>query len=250
MSLRLHRMLNRLLPARATTLGRDLALATIPSMRHLDMGMRLKNLERIGFKPNVIFDIGAASGDWARAVHAIWPAAKIVGFEPNVRERESLEKTKRDLPAFDFIQGFLGPAAGVAKYADSHTQTSLLDESAAQKATHEAQIYVLDELLASGRVPQPQFMKLDVQGFELEVLKGATTMLAKVEVVMLEVSLAKFFAGVPLIDEVSAFMVDRDFQWYDLAGALRRKNDDRLMQVDVIFAKRGHALVADGRWPT
>ena len=54
---------------------------------------------------------------------------------------------------------------------------------------------MLDELLASGRVPQPQFMKLDVQGFELEVLKGATKMLQAAEVVLLEVSFTRFFPG-------------------------------------------------------
>jgi hypothetical protein len=43
-------------------------------------------------------------------------------------------------------------------------------------------------------------------------------------------------------------MRERGFVAYDLAGILRRPKDDRLAQLDVVFLKEGHELLADVTW--
>lgn len=246
MSLRINRLLNRVLPVGMKNIGRHLAVAFIPTMRHLDLPTRLRHLKTLGINPKCVLDIGAASGEWAVFVHGIWPEARIYGFEPNAREIPQLEETKRAIPQFDYFRGFLGPEAKVVTYTDSNTQTSLFAQGKAGPAV-EAPMYVLDTLLAEGKILQPQLIKLDVQGFELEVLKGASTLLKEVEVAVLEVSFAPFHPGMPVVNDVVEFMKARGFVWYDIISALRRAGDDRLMQIDAVFVRQGHALL-DDKW--
>ncbi|MBX3380686.1 MAG: FkbM family methyltransferase [Phycisphaeraceae bacterium] len=241
MSRSIHKLLNRLIPIRGTTALRNAALQVIPTMRHLDMPTRLRHLASLGFVPKVIFDIGAARGEWSRLVHTIFPDARLVGFEPNQREKPALDALKREFPGFDYKLGFLGPRRETVRYADENTQTSILSESRLS-GTATAEMYVLDELIASGEIPNPDFMKLDVQGFELEVLKGAESTLKAGPALLLEVNFVEFLPGVPLFEDVLKFMSERDFVLHDVMGLVRRQSDDALWFMDIFFLKRDHPL--------
>jgi FkbM family methyltransferase len=244
MSRSLHRFLNSILPHGLRTRLKEGAKAFIPSLRHLDMPERLRHIAGLGFQPRVIYDIGAARGEWARMVHAIWPHARIVGFEPNQRNRSDLEATKRAIPGFDYHLCFLGPERKTVEYHDNNTQTSLYDPSASG-ATATAEMLVLDQLIASGDIPPPDFMKLDVQGFELEVLAGATKALAHAEAALLEVSVYHLVPAMPVVPDVLAFMRSHGFEWYDILGLLRRQTDDALLQMDFLFVKPTSKLWRD-----
>lgn len=253
MSRSLHKILNTVLPRRVRTGLRRAALQTIPSMRHLDMPARLKSLARAGCTPTVIADIGAAHGEFAQLARSIWPDAQIVGFEPNSASQSSLERLKQSMPRFDFIRCFLGPEPkDKVQFAASDTQTSLLMHQPGQvegaNATDEAPMFSIDSLVASGRIPQPDFLKLDVQGFELEVLKGAEAALAKAKAVCLEVSAVRFAPGVPVVADVVNFMAQRQLVLYDIVGILRRLDDDSLYQLDLVFVPANSKLVRHEPW--
>jgi hypothetical protein len=91
-------------------------------------------------------------------------------------------------------------------------------------------------------------MKLDVQGAELRVLAGAGRLLTTTELLILEVSLYRFLAGAPIFHEVVAFMAERGFAVFDVAGLLRRPLDGSLAQVDLCFAREDGMLRASQRW--
>ena len=94
----------------------------------------------------------------------------------------------------------------------------------------------LDEVVGSV-ITSPQLLKLDVQGYEVEVLKGATRILAHTEVALLEVSLIEYNAGSPLFAEVIACMSNAGFAAYDICGYARRESDRALFQVDMLFVR-------------
>ena len=81
---------------------------------------------------------------------------------------------------------------------------------------------------------QSEFLKLDVQGYELEVLKGASKLLSHVEFVYLEASLIQVNSGCPDILEVLNFMRDKGFKLIDFCSQTRRK-DGALWQADLLF---------------
>lgn len=235
-------ILNRLLPASVKNLLRNAALATIPTMRHLDMQRRLSHMRALGFMPTSILDVGAASGLWSRMVAKIWPEARILGVEPNARNVPSLEEAGRQLPSFEYWRGFLGEGRKTVAYSDRAAQTSLLDATANAAADASADMITLDELLRQRQFPGPDFIKLDVQGYELAVLSGGPEALTRCQAVLMEVSHMRFFDGMPTADEAIDYMRERGFAWYDVMGIYRRPSDDALAQLDLMFVRQDHPL--------
>ena len=105
----------------------------------------------------------------------------------------------------------------------------------------------LDALLAAAVTPADRaLLKLDIEGHELEALRGAAALLAVVEVIVCEV---RFFdinrAGRPLFTDVVAFCAGRGFDLYDVDMLSGRRRDLRLRFGDVIFVRRGSPLTRD-----
>ena len=221
-----------------------MASALIPTMRHLDMWARLHHLADLGVKPEVIFDIGAAQGAWAERASRIWPDARIIGFEPNASRVPELEATRARVPNFSYQRCLLGATTGEVEYVDSLDQTSLYDRAATGPKTT-ARMLTLDSLLRDGVIPAPGFMKLDVQGYELEVLKGGQRALGTAHAVLLEVSVYHLSPEMPLVLDVLNYMHANGFFWYDIAGLLRRPSDDAMTQMDFLFLRRDHPLFRD-----
>jgi len=94
----------------------------------------------------------------------------------------------------------------------------------------------------------PDLVKLDVQGFELEVLSGAETTFGRTELFIVETSLFRFLPNQPLIREVISFMADRDYELYDITAHLRRPYDGALGQVDLAFVKADGRFRAEAKW--
>jgi FkbM family methyltransferase len=221
------------------------AVASVPSMRHLDMRKRLEHMAALGFRPGSIVDVGAARGAWSRMAARIWPDAHIVGFEPNRSNEENLERTRHELPHFDYHHCFLGAEERSVVYLDRGPQTSLYSAEAGRET---AEMRTLDACFEQGLFEQPQLLKLDVQGYELEVLKGGSRVLDGCEGVLAEVSLYRFHPEAPTVDEVIAFLGERDFALYDTMGLLRLPEDDALGQLDLMFVRSGHPLRRPRVW--
>jgi hypothetical protein len=80
-------------------------------------------------------------------------------------------------------------------------------------------------------------MKLDVQGFEVEVLRGGSKVLQTAELVILETSLLPYNEGGVLFSEVVQYMANNGLAVYDFCGQFRRQTDNTLFQTDVAFAR-------------
>lgn len=233
------RRLSRVLPSCLRDRLRRLAVDWIPSMRHLDMSKGLQRLALSGYAPRVIFDVGAGWGEWARLAALVWPESHIYAFEPNASRQAELAECRRTLPHFSYELCFLGASRGRVTYEDRGTQTSLLETLG--RGSDNARMEVIDGLLEDGQVPTPDFIKLDVQGYELEVLRGAERALGHASAILVEVSLLPLHPKGPKADEVSQFLQAHGFIWNDVLGILRRPDDDALLQMDLLFVKEDHS---------
>jgi hypothetical protein len=106
----------------------------------------------------------------------------------------------------------------------------------------------LDSLTKGTAFAQPDFLKLDIQGYELEVLTGAEQSIQSTEAILMEVNLLGIYENAPLFHETVEYMGRREFQVYDLCSFFRRPFDGALWQVDVIFVHRSSSLVSSSRW--
>lgn len=87
------------------------------------------------------------------------------------------------------------------------------------KATHPVQTRRLDEITEIERI---DFLKLDVQGAELDVIKGAGRLLDDVLVIHTEVEFLELYKGQPLFSEIEHFLRGQGFQFHAFMDLAKR----------------------------
>ncbi len=226
-----------------TVLARRLQVPEIPRA--------LERLAGIGFSPAHIVDVGAYRGDFARECLRLWPEARISCVEPLASRAADLDALVRSHPRVRVHRCLVGAEvrANVALH-EAETASSVLTEwQPNQFPAHEYPMETIDHLLAAdASATAPDFLKIDVQGYELEVLKGAERTLPSLRAVLTEVNLLDVHQDVPLLDELIAWMSARGWIVYDVAGLTRRPLDQALWQVDLVFVPRTSPWRSDKRW--
>jgi FkbM family methyltransferase len=96
----------------------------------------------------------------------------------------------------------------------------------------------LDSIINEFNFGEVDLLKLDVQGHELEVLKGSINLLKSVEFVLLEMTLMPISDHEPIFLEVLQFMDAVGFQLYDISSLIYKPYDKALYQIDGLFVKK------------
>ena len=211
-----------------------------PSVDHARLLRRLQ--------PATVVDVGAHSGQFALLVRTECPTARVISFEPQPAPGVLF---RRLLGAHAELRAVaLGDSPGeasmnVARASDS---SSLLPIGAEQVGRfpgtdHVSTITVAVSTLNAefgGAVPlvAPVLLKIDVQGFELAVLHGASTFLHQVEWVYVELSFVVLYLGQPLAAEIIRLLVASGFE---ISGVFNMSEgpSGEAVQADFLFA-RGH----------
>lgn len=207
----------------------------------------IENLRKNGFSPACVIDVGAFVGAFSQRVHRTWPDAAYLMLEANPEKEAALaavrDKLGRDAHYRIALLGARPKEA--ADFFSMETGSSVLAEMTGfERKRLSLPMTTLDLVTAELGVRGPYFLKLDVQGYELEVLRGAVRLLSETEVVLMEVSLLPFNEGAPLFAETVAFMRDRGYVAYDICGQARRSEDAALFQADLVFVRETSALRA------
>ncbi|TSJ35977.1 FkbM family methyltransferase [Mucilaginibacter corticis] len=219
----------------------------IPSME-----WSLLQLKRLGFSPNFVIDIGAFEGEWSVMFKKIFPSAKILMIEAQAEKENRLQQTTGSLSETAYYIGLLGSESGrqVSFHVNSTVSSVLKEHKPNDFRTEPRRLETLDGILAKNRFHStgPDFIKLDVQGYELEILKGAVASLAEVQFILCEVSLLEINADAPLLADVIRFMDQSSFVTYDICSFIRRPLDRALWQTDLLFIRKGHPLIQNKFW--
>jgi len=181
----------------------------------------VSNLKQIAPQLKTILDVGANQGQFQKASNYFYPTASISSFEPIPELYLKLESFKKSR----FIKNYnlaLGNQEGNLKFNENeyNHSSSFLDineENNNFPSNKTKKISVntttLDSFSESLEINSPSLLKLDVQGFELEVLKGATnTIKTKIDYIIVETNFEELYKNQPSFTELNTFLNQNGFQ--------------------------------------
>lgn len=198
------------------------------------------------FTPEMVLDVGANRGQFGLVAAHRWPKARLLCFEPLPAAVDVLRKVL-PAPQAEIRNVALSDAPGhvdlhISKADDS---SSLLPigkgQSTAFPGTEEVGVVTvraarLDAELDAAEIARPALLKIDVQGGELQVLRGATGVLAHIDAVMVECSFVELYEGQPLAHEIVMFLAEYGLRLYG-AGTPSSGADGQVVQIDLVFAR-------------
>ena len=209
----------------------------------------LARLKTQGLRPRVIYDVGAYQGDFALTCIDVWPEANIVCFEPLPHRIPDLKKLARRRPSITVNPTLLGAAERDAvQLFTAETASSVLVESAAPQRNSISCRQTTIDAVAARMGEFPDLIKIDVQGYELEVLKGATESLPHAAAILAEINLLDIHNDVPLLADIVSWLADRSFVTFEICGLARRPLDKAMWQADFVFVPTNSPLRADKRY--
>lgn len=214
-------------------------------LQHRDCLETIRVLRRFCM-PTIAYDVGANYGQWSYVLHQVCGLRHVVMFEPQAACSERLIALRLDGAKKIFYPYALGDSEGTLFLRGGGASASMLEATGAQLSyfpgsvepgeSEPVTVRRLDAVYEKDRLPVPDLIKIDVQGFELNVLRGAHTMLQNVRCLVVELSLRTFYEQQPKLSELLRFledngfvMVGRGFEW------VSRSYPHELLQVDGIF---------------
>jgi FkbM family methyltransferase len=196
-----------------------------------------------------VIDAGANRGQFAVFAARRFPEAAIICFEPLPEPLARLRQATGNSPRVTLHDIALAETSGLAEFHVSvaDDSSSLLPITPLQRtvfpgteeqATRTVQIRRLDDVLRGGALLAPVLLKIDVQGGELGVLRGADDLMPSIDAVLVEVSFVELYAGQALADEVWSHLSSRGFS---CRGAWSTAYGPRgeCLQSDLLFARFG-----------
>jgi FkbM family methyltransferase len=198
---------------------------------------------------DVVLDVGANEGLFARELRAAGYLGRIVSLEPLSDAFAKLETASASDPLWEAVQVAVGSRdePAVLNVAANWASSSFLPMADRLRETEQRTAYVRTEsctmttldtlrarvVSAADRI----YLKLDVQGFELEALHGAAEMMPQVEVVDAELSLVELYDGAPLFGEVARELDRLGFGLLALQPSFVHPRTRAILQLDGLFAR-------------
>jgi len=214
---------------------------------------RLKFLADLGFSPRRILDIGAYHGTWTEMVGEIFPRAKIFMIEANpdfseilsnVPESEGYEIAllgDKERKATNYYAASIGESmTGNSRYKE---KTIFFKNAIVKKLP----LTTLDSICKKRKLTSIDYIKIDTQGSELDILKGAKQILKKkVEFIHLEAQNLEYNKGAPLFPEVIKYMDKIGYTLFDIIE-LHYLPSGEQFQSDLLFARNESKLLRKGK---
>ena|SRR5579872_2648159 len=176
----------------------------------------------------VIVEAGAFDGRDTRLLSETWPAATIHAFEPVPEIYALLQKNTQDLPNVHTYPVGLSDATGNALFYVSEKPSkpgkpfqagSLLKPKERLKVsdvtyakTMQVPVITLDDWGKQHGIDHVDFLWLDLQGMELNVIKASPKTISTAQAIYTEVEFIEAYEGQYLVDDVIAWMNDHGFQ--------------------------------------
>jgi FkbM family methyltransferase len=200
---------------------------------------------------DLVFDVGANIGQYAKLLRELGYSGRIVSFEPLSSAYSQLKAVSEKDPLWEIApQTAIGNQEGeiiinIAGNSYSSSALPMLDahlESAPESAYSGSETVKLSRLdtIAKDYIKSETksiFLKIDVQGLEKQVLEGATAILPLVKGIKLELSLVPLYEGQVLFKEMIDIVEKLGYELYGIEPGFTAEKTGRMLQMDGIFFK-------------
>jgi len=199
---------------------------------------------------SLVLDVGANAGQFGRYLRAMGYRGRMVSFEPLRQAFDKLAANTATFPEWQAVHMALGDAdeertINVAGNSQSSSFLDMLPQHTASApksayvGTEQVTVRRLDSVFANYCGPQDKcFLKIDVQGFEEAVLRGAAQSLGRCAGVQLEMSVAPLYSGELLLPAMLEAMAQRGFTLMHLKPGFTDPHSGALLQVDGVFFRK------------
>jgi FkbM family methyltransferase len=202
-------------------------------------------LRRLGFAPRHVVDVGANRGTWTRAAFKYFPNAVYTLVEP----QDHLRSYSQDLIAqgckLKWINAGCGDFSGTLPLFVSYR-----DDASTFVDWHEGwpritvPIMTLNEVVAFSGAGLPEMVKIDAEGFDLKVLAGASDLLGKTDIFLVEAVVCSIGgADENTIAEVVSFMAKAGYNLMDITDLNRSPKHGVLWLCELAFLREGSPLL-------
>jgi FkbM family methyltransferase len=200
---------------------------------------------------NLVLDVGANTGQFAEELRACGYAGRILSFEPLPAAHAQLCAHAASDPNWTIAERTaVGAQTGsieihVSKNSVSSSILAMLpahSEAEPQSAYVETETVPLSRLddLYSPSAADRVLLKIDVQGYEAQVIEGAANLLRTCRAVISEMSLVPLYEGQFLAKDLWDLLAAQGFEAWSLEPGFRQPETGRMLQLDGIFV-RNHA---------
>lgn len=205
---------------------------------------------------HVVLDVGAHHG-WFFHCWLDWcPSARVIAFEPFAESFETMQQLYGSGPRVKLTHAGVGSAVGMMQLNvlnDSKVSNSFLQpaEKAWRDIAYEhgevssvtVPVTTIDEVFKEEKLNNVYLVKIDVQGYEIEVLKGAEQSLSRIDHIFVESGIQRLYEGAPRFNDVFEFLTARDFHL--MAMRTWHRGNRVLVETDMLFRRNDLASPVD-----
>lgn len=199
-------------------------------------------------KQHVIFDLGARNG-WFFYNWKEWcPQAEVHAFEPDIAAYQRLQLRYAQDKLVKLSPLGIGETQSVETFyhmAGSEVSSSFLQHNdevwdqlkyqTGDIETRELEITTLDHYANEHAIDSIYLMKIDIQGYELRALRGATKVLRKTDYILVESSIKPLYQDAASFTQVHDHLVEQGFHLMNLRAWHR--GNQVLMETDMLFRR-------------
>ncbi len=202
----------------------------------------LSNIKRLGFVPKTIIDVGAQTG--TPELYEVFPNVKHVLVEPISENEPALQRVISGLPDAEYIiAGATQVDTTIEFKVTPDTRYAYLTKTGS-KAPQGWEIrsvrgLKVDSICNQKKLEPPFLIKIDVDGSEIDVLKGCKETLKQTEYIIIEATTNN---GQRIFDIIN-HMREEGFHVYDIVDFLYRPEINDLWQVDIAFVKMANSAI-------
>lgn len=185
-----------------------------------------------GTEVTTVFDVGSYHGEWTATYRRLFPDAHIFAFEPFPESRAVVESAFKGQPSVTVVAAAVGDAPGERSFyanqaaatnsllrVDARTDASLVShELLALRSEIVVPVITVDQFCKENRIDRLNLLKIDVQGAETLVLRGASEMLNRraIDLIYTELQIMHHYQGQSYYFDVCEYLHRSGYDLYGL----------------------------------